>query len=105
MLYDKKWVYTFQPTLKPWQRLLLDAADLLEKYGWCQGSYHNRQHQFCMVGAVWAAAKTEVLNTAVKEASNHLIEITGPDITGWNDRPERTREEIIAALRKAADAG
>jgi hypothetical protein len=29
--------------------------------------------------------------------------IVGPDIPRWNDAPDRTQAEVVAALREAAD--
>lgn len=46
MLYDKRWEpkipATTPPKQQPWQKVLLDAADLIEEKGWIRGYYHRR---------------------------------------------------------------
>jgi hypothetical protein len=40
MLYDEKWNRVLAPTevpLERWQKLLLDAADVIERRGWTRG--------------------------------------------------------------------
>jgi hypothetical protein len=100
--------------------ILNRAADLLEQpNAWCQGSIARDANgervaltlepkacSWCIIGAVSKATGFEktpdgiferIRNTAVGE--NEYI-----SIGGWNDAPERTQAEVVAVLRKAAEA-
>lgn len=96
------------------------AADLLEEFGWCQGS--------CAISLEGTATYQGWLNgelvdglcmgTALIRAGRDLgreilspfdsyppfdIDIDRP-VAVWNDEPGRTREEVVARLRDAAAA-
>jgi|SRR5882672_331095 len=106
MYYDKRTEEVEAPApvkLEPWQVALKDAADVLRKYGWMKYMYGNRTVGFCAHGAINQATK----DTAVRhEAKHHLRMFIGTNKIGtWNDRPEHTKEEVIAALEGAAKAG
>ena len=103
------------------------AADLIEPEGaWTQGEQaRNRRGQrvadsapnavcFCASGAIWKAAQrlkvrslsgqngfiineAHVALSRTVNAPNHAMSV--PD---WNDAPERTQAEVVAALRQAA---
>lgn len=103
------------------------AADLLEEFGWCQFSpakdedgWHclpcdPEARSFCLTGSV---------ERAIFDLTGHDIRINGPypgiairterdrpvGHTGppkfdpkWNNDSRRTREEVIACLREAAE--
>ena len=96
MLYDyKRW--GLKPALAPWQKTLVDAADLIEKQGWCQHKYSD-QGRSCTMGAMTSMHHFDI----VKARENLSAVIGTSDITMWNDAPERTAEEVVNALRKAA---
>jgi hypothetical protein len=106
MLYNPDW----KPDtieLQDWQKVLLDAAELLETEGWIKGSMQN-QHGFCMIGAVMAAANQPIIVFAIAkgpagEALDQLkIKTNDSTIWGWNDHPERTKQEVIDMLRETA---
>ena len=84
------------------QQTLLDAADLIEKKGWIQGANWRPGRGFCVFGAIDRVAKNDgpAFNDAVKRVYS-LIE--GHGIAKWNDEPGRTKEEVLAMLRRAAE--
>lgn len=99
--------------------LFYKAADIVER-GWLQGHYYG-QGRHCLVGAVNVASGQYVYcdreeggvdclvsfgpdNSFVERslyllASNYLHE----NVIQWNDKPERTKEEVVAMLHNAAD--
>jgi hypothetical protein len=91
-----------------WRISFLKAADLIERQGWCQDRTHNASGEHCLLGAVWFSHYgKEPPGGIVRELDWHeVFEIlkphTAPSIAGWNDAPERTKAEVIAALRAAA---
>jgi hypothetical protein len=107
MLYDPKWAPPpAEIELKPWQQLLLDAAALIDKVGWCQGTAVNHQGQLCAAGAMYYSNKVVYLHgdlSVYNEARNHFLDtIKDHNVPTWNDAPGRTQEEVVAAMRKAA---
>lgn len=92
--------------------VLNKAADLIEKYGWIQGSLGWRHAGFCALGGIYQATSDLgpipclVSNALVSGTKAQLRETIGlSDIAEWNDDPLRTKEEVVAKLREAANAG
>lgn len=87
---------TSRRLLNPISKSLLDAADYIEKHGHCKFTIEDREGRVCAMG---------VLNKvrAANGSSARLYKFIGCDsIVNWNNRPERTPEEVIAAFRGAA---
>jgi hypothetical protein len=86
--------------------LLHRAADLLEEFGWRQLHVGSKsQGAFCALGATNEArrdlnASKETWREARKILSQ---ELGGLPVATWNDAPERSKVEVVAALRKAAE--
>lgn len=116
--------------LQPYQNILLGAADLLEREGWTQEIYGRYGDSKCAVGALIAAAGTQVRtgdnvirlgpedsDSAFDEAvialnhtiykrfrSNHLDEALD-FIYNWNDVVSRRGSHVVRKLREAAFRG
>ena len=88
----------------------MKAIDYIRK-GWTKGLYACDKNfhectprsysalRWCSSGAIQAAYTYSV---AYREAVDKLRNVIGrEDIAGWNDDPERTHEEVIAAFEKA----
>ena len=89
------------------------AAEVLERGGWTQGRYYRPETGCrCAIGAIVAVLgghdteftipdeaqpRWRAVEGALEAHLNHFIDI-------WNDEPGRTADEVIAALRAAADA-
>lgn len=83
---------------------LLDAATYIEEHGWCQFYLQMRSGAVCMLGAMSRTVPRECGFDGAWIRSVHLVqERTGcVGISTWNDAPERTKEEVVSALRAAA---
>lgn len=92
--------------------VLSKAADLLEPEGaFTKGAYARDIFNadvdedapdavcWCAIGALWLTSPT---GKTTQEARRYLLEVTGQGITAWNDAPERTQAEVVAALREAS---
>lgn len=107
------------------QKLLLAAADLIEKEGWVQGRYGPREDAepgYCAVGAIYKTATGYAhpfrgLNNLglknwirrgyraadVSAAFLKLNRVAGtPLIPEWNDADDRRQEDVTSAMRAAA---
>ncbi len=103
------------------QEMLQEAADYLAEHGWCQGNFFEnndesldvcagRGNAACAIGALHAVrvrklrvlgvpVYTGIVGDAAGLLSTYLDYIPVP---AWNDDPERTAEDVILALRRAA---
>lgn len=83
-------------------KLLIAARDLVER-GWCQGVIAIGG-EVCAAGALtrsyrWREGDDPQI---VIEALNRLQRAVGDfDISWWNDRPERTQADVLAAYDAA----
>lgn len=87
------------------RQVLRDAAQLLEQHGWCQRQSRTGGGALDVAGAIAAAAggawRTE-------RRAHHALEVwliwhtNAASVAQWNDAPERTKAEVLAALRAAA---
>ena len=95
------------------QDILNAAADLIERTGWTQGCSARDENDkkcgeedpkavcYCVYGAIAKSSQTLKYSKSLKLPFDILRDSAG--ITGgiisWNDHPDRTKEEVIAALR------
>lgn len=89
------------------------AVELLEIYGWCQGSLGNTSIGFCAVGAINAASRGLAHSPLDKQqrhgkACERLFSaINGHThrygVASWNDDPDRTKDEVLEAFRRAIE--
>jgi hypothetical protein len=100
---------TSQRLLTQEARILLDAADLIETHGLCKDALHEGG-RYCAMGAIARAAEIPLCDayiypiTQTRAAVKLLRQICSSSIADWNDAPERTAEDVVAALRAAAIA-
>lgn len=84
------------------------AADLLEEFDWCQGNL-GRNGAYCAMGAIGAVVDRANLSpgewyVALDVASFGLpASGTKHPLAHWNDEPGRTKAEVVARLREAAE--
>lgn len=83
--------------------VLVRAAAIVDR-GWCQGRLRDGLGNVCAQGALLeASGRLDGFSPLFMEAMRRLIRGVGHhDITAWNDFPGRRREEVSAAMRKAA---
>jgi hypothetical protein len=99
MFVEEKRVGEIPLFIAPWQQNLLDAADLLDKRGWCQLSGKNNKGEAC---TQWAIAFTADNEPRWLQAAAHFQAFLGEPVWSYNDEPGRKKEEVTAALRACA---
>lgn len=96
-----------RPELSDENQQLLEAADLIEKEGWWNGSYHQ-EGNFCLLQALAAvgsmrrkAGKRDYFNCKGRILDRRLRNITKTMyLNKWND--SHTKDEVLDLLREAA---
>ena len=82
--------------------VLARAADIIEKHGWCRRYFKDSRGRVCMLGALAAAFESREPDRRWNTATALIERVIGqPEISLWNDS-QKTRQPVIAALRKAA---
>lgn len=79
------------------------AAARLRKYGWCKGEYFKGK-KCCALGAIRKACKADQDDTDLARAFASAIGVGQFDVHKWNDKPERTKEEVIEAFDRIANS-
>lgn len=94
------------------QDVLRQAADLIERTGWCRrafardkrrrvvGFYSKDACRFCVRGAIYRVGGAGLNGDIERLLKRH---IGTRHISDWNDAPGRTKDEVIATLRRAAE--
>jgi hypothetical protein len=94
-------------TTDPVSQLLWDAADLLERNGWCQREFEDEQGRHCLVGAINRAPSPGVYSLELEiqrlSATGYMQTFLGMEPMRWNDMHGRTKEEVVSALRRASE--
>lgn len=97
--------------------LLLKAAALIEKHGWCQNRLEDQQGRMCLRGAIGMAAAGNahffhggewvgVAKEADQRVHNAISGGKAWECPGmWNNERGRTQEEVVAKLRAVALGG
>ena len=92
------------------REILNRAADLIEQNGHCKGRGADfATGALCALGGIFFASE-ELLSSgtfwdqrnARRASREALLKYLGTSPSVWNDHPDRTPEEVITALRKAA---
>lgn len=83
--------------------VVIRAARALIERGWCQHRWTvDSEDRICLEAAVSYAAHPFSIGTLV-EVLRLLRRLAGrPDLSGWNDERERTREDVLDLLDRAA---
>jgi hypothetical protein len=87
-------------------QVCLDAIDLIEQRGWCQGTAEepgtpDKPGPVCVSRALFLACPhSYVLRSALCNKLSGLVSTRYVHL--WNDVPGRTKAEVVAMLRKAA---
>ena len=104
MLYDTKWD---RPVVDAVGQDLLNAAEYIERHGWCQSRAFDGDRA-CMMGAIYAATGGTFRGLTVGAVDERYLNavmrvlLIAPSPTRWNDEKGRTKQEVIDALRQAA---
>lgn len=76
---------------------LLKAADIIRERGWCQNTLEDDDGHVCAVNAI-------ILAGGLGSGASGLVRdfVGAGSLVGWNNAPERTAEEVIAAFENTA---
>jgi hypothetical protein len=96
--------------LEPWRQACLDGAEYIRQHGWCQGTGIDGNKRVCLLGSLLVTVgyeahfgfPSEWANKTYYQAATRLGH-RGYD-PGWNDSPNRTKEQVIVALEETARA-
>lgn len=108
--------------VRPAHPVLLKMAELLMEHGWCQGTYEDTEGRLCVMGAFlrtlelddtwpvddeWETPYYLGLQAFERSISPEMGGQAGElwDAADWNDRPGRTRDEVVARLRQVGWEG
>lgn len=85
------------------QKLLFDAADLIEERGWCQHTRQDESGAMCILGAISVAHDGDAHSQwSTGPAGSLMASYLGTSPAPWNNEFGRTKEEVVAAMRAAA---
>lgn len=84
--------------------VLDDAADYIEQYGHFKGDGHGPGDidtaPACAIGAINSALNWGIGTSVVADALQGVV--PADSLVAWNDAPERTKQQVLDAFRKAA---
>ena len=85
-----------------WRQVLLHAADLIDRVGWCQHTECDQSGRVCAAEALMSVAAHDVAAYAV--AITRLSDSVASPVTvpEWNDAEGRTAAEVTGAMRACA---
>ncbi len=90
-------------------KILKKAAAIIKSGGLCKGRLITASGKHCIIGACLVALneKMHCVNwpdpEVMRELQARINKTTSSSeksITGWNDKPERTKEEVISLLEE-----
>lgn len=83
---------------KPWRALLLEAAQYIREHGHAKRALVDEHGAACLVGAINMVHS----GNQARHQVQHFLKVKC--LVAWNNAPERTADEVIAALEGAAFA-
>lgn len=83
------------------------AVEVLDERGWCQEVAEDRDGRVCALGALRVSAfgdansyDDDLEHQVLRPLHDHLGQLVAP----WNDAPERTEDDVKAALLAVAES-
>lgn len=102
--HDASTVEVAEPATVTKKDVLHRAADLLGEFAWCQHEGGSKEEgRFCAAGAIGAAARDLTGSYPEWDAGDWFGFATVQDLHEWNDTAGRTKAEVVARLREAAE--
>ena len=96
MLYDRKW------DMDAAGKLLLDAADYMDRHGWCTKFFELEDGSVCLVGAIRAVTHPRAAVERDRVLMRLKRHLGTSAIVDWNDAVCQSKEQAVEALRAAA---
>lgn len=79
------------------------TALVIERFGWTQGAPRSQDGERCILGAQYALLRLGYgTPRTLTAATEHLCRVAGGSYVAWNDHPDRSRDEVLALVRAAA---
>jgi hypothetical protein len=105
MLFNPKW--DAQLRAEPWRQVLLDAADYIDRVGWCQHSLHDENGRVCAAEALMSVTYPAYDLSSYAVAMSCLSDfVTSGEhsmaVLEWNDTEGRTGADVTDAMRGCA---
>lgn len=93
--------------MEEWQRILIEAADNIEKNGWTQGGDGIDGDKQCAFRAILdISSSSDSSQKDEEKALDKLRDCLPPEyhrsIVRWNDDPDTTKEQVTEMLRRVA---
>lgn len=96
--------YTEEEEAAKVKSVLTAAITYLEQFGWRKFQLGWDGGPRCILGALSSSGIWRLSGTSIFDLEERLRTAIGTDLTGvWNDQQDRTKEDVINALRKAAE--
>lgn len=88
------------------RRILEEAAKVIETRGWCRRRYETADGRVCASMAMSVAMDALGADYVGEDGARRRMcrEIDNDSIVHWNDKRGRTKDEVLAAFRQAAQA-
>lgn len=84
---------------------LIDAAYVIRERGHCKRALENRAGQVCIAGSINVAVSGNARSHAMGWPIglwSAVVAASNADPVGWNNAPETTEQDVIAALERGA---
>ena len=92
-----------RPELDEAGKILISAADHIEKHGWwCKKHGANKGIKACLMTSIWFSSNSNEAIKAADRVTHYLGFKNRAEAVQWNDAPERTKKQVVSALREAA---
>ncbi len=98
MLYDKRWEKKPATDAEIYAR----AADAIRDHGHSKGLLRDNGGAMCVFGALNYVVAGDAYKCDGYRLLAPLSDLIDQGVVGWNNRPETTKRQVIALLRKAA---
>jgi hypothetical protein len=100
MFVDEKKQGEAYVAAEPWRQVLLDAADYIDKHGWCQHQEESKTGQVCAFMALKIVTDGDIMRRRLPQ--RRFERFVGLHTTAFNDVFARTAEDVTTAMRDCA---
>lgn len=80
------------------KRILKAAQNRIRKYGWTQHTIGDKTIGFCAAGAIYEGRAIYSNKYRAVDALEQLIDV---ELTSWNDKPGRTKRQVLGLFQRA----
>lgn len=99
-----------QEPVAPWRKVLLEAAERIERQGWCQYQFCDQRGRMCVSGAIYQIVRLpryhgwflDGFTDTARLAQRIMEENLQCSMAEWNDEEGRTKQQVVDKLREVA---